>query len=121
MRQCVRWEDANYSGRKIRSLAPHTIRGGLPNLCVALRISELEQCSLQTGYWPSLEVSAANYENFLSGGGDADKTSSLLSLFVDHVNPLDQEIEREKIIIIVILANSVKLPEDLLRGTKTSP
>lgn len=28
-------------------------------------ISESEQCSLQTGYWPSLEVSAANYLDIL--------------------------------------------------------
>lgn len=81
MWQCLRWEDANYSGRKIRSFAHHTIQGGLPELgelvCVALRISESEQCFLQTGYWPSLEVSVANYLNFLSGGGNTDKTLPL--------------------------------------------
>lgn len=81
MWECLRWEDANYSGRKIRSFAHHTIQGGLPKLggavCVALRISGSEQCSLQTGYWPSLEVSAANYLNFLVGGGDTDKTLPL--------------------------------------------
>lgn len=67
----------NYSGRKIRSFAHHTIQGGLPKLgrpvCVACRITESEQCSHQTGYWPSLEVSVANYLNFLVVGGDTDK------------------------------------------------
>lgn len=47
-------------------------KGG--TVSVPLRISESEQCSLQTGYLPSLEVSAANYLSFLSGGGDTDKT-----------------------------------------------
>lgn len=43
-------------------------------MIVPLKISESEQCSLRTGYWPPLEVSAANYLSFLSGGGDTDKT-----------------------------------------------
>lgn len=41
------------------------------------RISDLEQCPLHRGYWPSLEVRTANYLNFLSGGGDTDKTLPL--------------------------------------------
>lgn len=44
------------------------------SLCVLLRITESEQCSLQIGYWPSLEMSEANYLYFLVGGGDTDKT-----------------------------------------------
>lgn len=67
-----RWEDANGSGKE--DLTHYTsIQGGLPQVrwdCDAFRITGLEQCSLQTGYWSWLELRATNYLNFLSGGGD---------------------------------------------------
>lgn len=96
----------NYSGRKIRSFAHHTIQGGLPKLgrpvCVACRITESEQCSHQTGYWPSLEVSVANYLNFLVVGGDTDKTLPLFcvcsSITLRIMSSVSEEIRRQLLI-----------------------
>lgn len=101
---------------RLDPLAHHTSQGGLPKLgghvCVAVRISESEQCSLQTGYWPSLEVSVANYLNFLSGGGDTDKTLPLFCL-CRSCYTLDHE-GRDNNSTYCNL--SEKQPVDLLRG-----
>lgn len=112
--QCPRWEDANYSGRKIRSFTHHTIQGGLPELggpvCFALRISESELWSLQTGYWSSLEVSAANDLNFLVGGGDTDKAFPLLCVCIPmtlHFGS-SESVRGNKEIITHLIANSQK-------------
>lgn len=72
MRQYFRWEDTASSNEGIRGIP--LSEWDEPSY-VPLRFSGWEQCSVQTGYW--LNVTTVNYPNFLSGGGDTDKSLPL--------------------------------------------
>ena len=84
MWQCLRWEDASYSGRMIRSFAlHHTIQGGLPKpsracVCVLPPGSVSQNSALfKQDIGPRLRWVRLINLNFLSGGGDTDKTLPL--------------------------------------------